>query len=253
MIKKIRNLVRTIAENKSKLLIIEQKNLSIEKLLRENNWGNIFNTAISGSPWFKNLPLNVGRWAANYSLLYILYRTLNEIKPQNILELGLGETTKMIQAYKRLHNKESHCTTIEQSSEWIEIKIKDGLSKEFIDIIKADVEKINIKGFETLAFINLPELLISKNRKFNLILIDGPWGSNNYSRYNIIELVNKGFLDDDFIIIVDDFERKGEQETFEDLKDALVKNNYGFVIGYYAGSKTQVIITTAKFEYLTSL
>ena len=121
MIKKIKNLLSTIKQNNSKLLIIEQQNLLIENFVRENNWGNIFNTAISGSNWFKNVPLNVGRWAANYSLLYILYRTLNEIKPQNILELGLGETTKMIQAYKQFHNKEACCTTIEQNEEWIEM------------------------------------------------------------------------------------------------------------------------------------
>lgn len=253
MINKIKNLARTLAENKSKLLIIEQQNLLNEKLLRENNWGNIFNTAISGSKWFKNVPLNVGRWAANYSLFYILYRSLNELRPMNILELGLGETTKMIQAYKQFHNKESHCITVEQSNEWIEIKLNDGISKEFIDIIKADVEKINIKGFQTLAYINLPELLIPKTKKINLILIDGPWGSNNYSRYNIIELVTKGFLDDDFIIILDDYERQGERETFSNLKEALVKGNFNFVVGNYFGEKGQVIITCKKFEYLISL
>ncbi len=154
MLEKIKNLALAITANKNKLLVIEKQNLLLESLIRENNWANIFNSAIGGSIWFKNIPLNVGRWAANYSLFYVLYRILNEIKPQNILELGLGETTKMIQAYKEFHNKEASCTAVEQDKEWIKLRLNNGFSKGLINIIKADVEKLNIKGYETLAYKN---------------------------------------------------------------------------------------------------
>lgn len=253
MIKKIRNVVKAIMSNKQKIATIEQQNLLIESLVRENNWGNIFNSAISGSTWFNNIPLNVGRWAANYSLFYVLYRILNETKPDNILELGLGETTKMIQAYKRFHNSNAFCTTIEQSDEWIEIKLQDDISKDTINIIKCDVEEINVKGYQTLTYKNLSQLLLPLNKKFNLILIDGPWGSDNYSRYNIIELVKKKLLDEKFIIIIDDFNRVGEQETFNDTLGILNSAGYKFQTSIYKGEKDQVIISSLNFSYTTSL
>ncbi|MDQ2719731.1 MAG: hypothetical protein M3Z26_08240 [Bacteroidota bacterium] len=253
MIKKIRNLAGAIIENKNRLSLIEQQNKIIEGLLRESNWANIFNSAISGSTWFNNIPLNVGRWAANYSLFYILYRILDEVKPENILELGLGETTKMIQAYKQFHNKNASCTTIEQSNEWIEIKLKSGISKEYVNIMQVNLEEKNIKGFSSLLYKDLAGLLAPEGKKFNLVVIDGPWGSDNFSRYNVIDLVDRQLIDDEFIIIVDDYNREGEQQTFEDLKQVLAKHKGDFKTSFYSGDKTQSIITCKKFGYLCSL
>lgn len=252
MIKKInrlalRNPIQKRLEN------IERQNATIESQLKEINWANIFNSAIKGSSWFKDIPLNVGRWAANYSLFYILYRILNEIKPQNILELGLGETTKLLQAYTQYYNKDSFCTTIEQDNEWIEMRLGNGISKDYINIVKADVEKIKVKDYETLVYKNLETQIATLNKKFNLILIDGPWGSANYSRYNVIGLLEYGLLDKDFIIIMDDYNRKGEQETINELMEKLTANNYSFITGKYEGDKGQIVIASNKFKYLESL
>src|SRR5687768_15072305 len=109
MMEKFKNLAKTIYENNQLLKGNLLQNLKIERMISESNWNNTFNSSINGSTWFKYIPLNVGRWAANYSLLYILYRILNEIKPENLLELGLGETTKMLQAYKQFHNQNANC------------------------------------------------------------------------------------------------------------------------------------------------
>lgn len=246
MIKKIKSLVRIISETKERVDLIE-------KLLRENEWNNVFNSAIIGSTWFNNTPLNIGRWAGNYSLLYILYRILNEIKPERILELGLGETTKMIQAYKQHHNVNAFCVTIEQSKEWIDLKLKNGILLENIKIVKADVESIDVKGFETFIYKDLPTLLTPFNKRFSLILIDGPLGTDNYSRYNIVELVNKGFLDSNFIIIVDDYNRLGEQQTVNDLREALTNLKYNYFEGIYEGDKNNLIIGSLNFQFLKTM
>ena len=69
---------------------------------RVNNeilWAEIFNSTIQDSLWFKDKSLSPGRWAAGYPFLYALYRTLNEKHPLNILELGMGQTTKLISQY----------------------------------------------------------------------------------------------------------------------------------------------------------
>ena len=232
---------------------IESQNGLIENQLKEINWANIFNSAITGSTWFNNIPLNVGRWAANYSLFYVLYRILNEINPQNVLELGLGETTKMIQAYKQYQNNEAFCITIEQDNDWIEMRLNNGISNDYINVLKTELKKIKVKDFDTLVYDDLTNKLKNLNKKFNLILIDGPWGSPNYSRYDVVGILETGLIADDFIIIMDDYNRRGEQETINELMDKLTEHNYNFITGKYVGDKSQIVIASSRFKYLESL
>ncbi len=52
---------------------------------------------------------------------------------------------------------------------------------------------------------------------------------------------------------MDDYNRKGEQETITDLKSLLATLNYDFITGFYAGDKSQAIVASSKFRYLESL
>ena len=62
-------------------------------------WGEIFRDTIVNSIWLKDKSFSPGRWAAGYPFLYALYRVLDEARPKRILELGLGQTTRMIGQY----------------------------------------------------------------------------------------------------------------------------------------------------------
>lgn len=253
MLGRIKRFLNSIRALNTRLIELDRQNTHLKALVNEDIWSSVFNSATTGSEWFSNKPLNVGRWAANYSFLYILFRTLNEIKPENILELGLGETTKMIQAYKERHNQHAFCCSIEQSRKWIEQKRRNGISSQSIEIKQVNVKQIHVKGFESLAYDELPKALRNTRKKFDLVIIDGPWGSDNYSRYNIIELVAEKLLNEDFIIIFDDVDRIGEQQTLDDLQLALKENAYHFTIGFLYGAKSQAIIASEKYEYLTSV
>ena len=253
MIEKLKNVTRSIKESKKYLKMNQLQNLRIERMVSENNWSNVFNSAINGSKWFKDVPLNVGRWAANYSLLYVLYRILNEINPENILEFGLGETTKMLQVYKQCFNRNSNCITIEQDDLWIDMRLNNGISGDFITIIQADVINTNINSHCSSMYDQLVEKLEPLDLKFDLILIDGPIGSTNYSRYNIIELIEQDLLSENFIIIMDDYERRGEQQTIEQVIKLLRDKKFEFVSGCYSGAKDQFLICCKKYQYLTTL
>src|SRR5690554_7298280 len=74
------------------------------KILQELNWSNVFNNTISDSEWFKNKSISPGRSAVGYPLLYVLYRILNDVKPLNILEFGLGQSTKIDRKSTRLNS-----------------------------------------------------------------------------------------------------------------------------------------------------
>lgn len=253
MYNKIRRIIHKIHDSNRRIITLEENQKELLKLDRENYWANVFQSSVAGSSWFKEIPLNVGRWAGNYSLFYVLYRILNEIKPQNILELGLGETTKMIQAYKKDNNSNANCITVEQNKDWIDIRIKNDISIDLINLLHIPVHTINIDGKQTSAYKGLVDALKPFDQKFNLILIDGPNGSLNFSRYNIIELVTEGFLASDFIIIVDDYERNGERQTIEKLLELLQQKNIKFEVGDYVGEKHQRLIVSPNFHYLISL
>ena len=78
----------------------------IVRQLNEVVWANVYHDSIKGYPFLQNLGLNVGRFACNYTLLYLLHRIIEVSKPQRILELGLGESSKLISTY---------CTAVTES------------------------------------------------------------------------------------------------------------------------------------------
>lgn len=79
-----------------KLELLDEKIAKLEAISSENVWANIFNNTISNSPWLKDKSFSPGRWGVGYAYLYVMYRVLNEIRPRRILELGLGQSTRMI-------------------------------------------------------------------------------------------------------------------------------------------------------------
>ena len=65
----------------------------------EIEWAHVYHDSIRDKPYLQNLSLNIGRWAGNYAFFYLLNRILFETKPKRILELGLGESSKLISVY----------------------------------------------------------------------------------------------------------------------------------------------------------
>ena len=68
--------------------------------------------------------LSAGRWAVGYQYLYVMYRVLNEIHPRRILELGLGQSTRMLGQYAAAHENVSHFV-VEHDPEWIDFFQRD--------------------------------------------------------------------------------------------------------------------------------
>ena len=87
-------------------------------------WSAIFNNVISGSRWLQNTSFSAGRWAVGYQYLYVMYRVLNEIHPKRILELGLGQSMRMLGQYAAVHEKVSHFV-VEHDPEWIDFFQRD--------------------------------------------------------------------------------------------------------------------------------
>lgn len=96
-------------------------------------FANIFHDTIKNSEWF-NIPLSLSSGAIGYNMAYIIYRTLNDIKPKKILELGLGQSTKIINEYAKYFKNIEH-DIVEHNKEWI-----DFFEKSVYTLVSPDLE-----------------------------------------------------------------------------------------------------------------
>ena len=220
------------------------------KLLKELEWANVYHDSIRGKVAIETLSLNIGRWAGNYTFFYILNRILSDYKPKNIIEFGLGESSKFISTFIENYSEKSRHLIIEQSQEW-----KDGFLKKFhlsktseikvLEMIDKEVNSFNTNGYEGIESIS--------QEKFDLYIVDGPFGSPNYSRYDIVTLAKSFSQEDEFIIVIDDHQRNGEKETSLDLLNLLEKMNIKIFSYVYIGAKDVMVIATEKYKYITSI
>ena len=71
------------------------------------------------------------------------------------------------------------------------------------------IEK-EVKGHQSKCYANIEQF---SDRKFDLYLFDGPFGSDHYSRYDMVRIAGNLESTDEFIMIIDDYERTGEKES----------------------------------------
>ena len=239
MIKKIK---KVIIDNK-----LSQKEIMLQ--LKEIEWGLIFQDSIKGNQALKNLSLNIGRWSGNYSFFYVLNRILADYKPLSILEIGLGESTKFISTFIENDTNSANHLIIEQNQDWINSFNEKFKLSNNSRIIFCPIKNENVKGHNSIMYSGLNNKITTK---FNLYVIDGPHGSDRYSRYDILGLAEKFTSNDEFIILFDDTNRKGEMDTVTDLISLLESKKIQIHIGSYSGNKSQTIIATNKYKFTTS-
>jgi len=217
---------------------------------QELEWAHVYHDSIRDKKWLKNLSLNIGRWAGNYTFFYILNRILNDYKPKEILEFGLGESSKVISAYLDNYLIDSNHTIIEQNDKW-----RDSFCNRFTLSSRCSVQihplqKKNVKGFEINGYERIEDLV---TKKYDLYLVDGPFGSPNYSRYDIVNVTKNLNKNDEFVIILDDFHRKGEKDTFEELMNMFNEKEIEVFVGDYGGVKSVAVIGSKKYQFIGSL
>ncbi len=245
MIKKIKNFPSYLKTIKDDLLHhIPNTRKNSEELV----WAQIFNNTIAESSWLLNKSLSPGRWAVGYPGLYILYRIYNDIKPKQILEFGLGESSKLLIQYHKAFD--SKITIVEHNQEWINFfSIANYNVSSFTKVLPLTEKKI--QGKQTRTYANLET--IYQKQHYDVIVIDGPYGSISFSRSQIIDLVENDCLKEEFIIVMDDYDRKGEIETMDKVEDLLRKKGIEFKTGIYEGQKKTYILCTQAYQYLCQL
>lgn len=213
----------------------------------ETYWAHVYHDTINNSSWMGDCSVSPGRWAVSYIVLYVLYRILDEVKPASILECGLGQSSKLTIQYADAHN--AKLMICENSSQWLSFfqrqfptadKYTKILDTEMVQVVP-QYESRTYKGFKGAI----------GNKKFNLVLIDGPLGSSHYSRPQILDVVDN--LDKSFVILLDDMNRVGERETWDLLKQRLTERGIEFVDTTYSSDKVLGLLCSSDLQYLTTL
>lgn len=207
-----------------------------------------FHDSIVDSPWLKYKSFSLGGWAADYGLMYTIFRTLNAMRPMNILEFGLGQTSKMIHQYAKYFN--ANAITCEHDEKWVKFfnNSKDGDYP--VNIQMMNLQTIQYKGHDTLTYEDCSRVF--SNQRFDLILVDGPFGSDHFSRSQIIGLA-KNNLAQQFCIIMDDYERPGEKETMGEVLNVLKNGDNLFCSRIYTAEKQHMLICSSDLIFLTTI
>ena len=238
----------------SRILTLKKTNTDIEyldKKMSEILWSQRYYHSILDSEWLLKKSISASGAAANYSFLYILFRILNDFKPTSILEIGLGQTTKLTTQYICNHNANAFLYVVEDDESWLNhYKKHNHTPSDHIILLHKKLHDLSIKNHVTQYYQNLEHDL--KDKKFDLILSDGPMGNSHYSRGGIINII-PNCIAQEFIIIFDDYDRQGEKETIELVIQKLNENRIPFKSTVYRGIKHQYLIYSPSFSMLEML
>lgn len=241
-----------MALNQANIAEVRKLSFDLIHCFGELNFANLLHDTIVQSPWLKDKTFSLFSWAANYSFIYTLYRILDKINPTNILEMGIGQTTRLTSQYIAHKNPKAHLTVCEHDPKWIEFYKPDLPENKNIDIKKFDLEYFMYENKENDKYAGLAEYV--GKQKFDLVIIDGPFGFNrNLPRTNILDLITNDNLADDFIIIFNDAERAGEQATIVHAESLLRNKNIDFISYARQGLKRQHIIASSSHGFANFL
>ena len=160
---------------------------------------------------------------------------LEKFKPNNICEFGAGVSTIIFENYCEKYNK--HLLNIEHN---IKYKRKD--SKLFNLIENTFVEINSVKYGKTNKYEGLEEFFKNYKRKFDFVFIDGPIGTNskyNYTRIQMIDLLEFDLLENYGYFLIHDSERKNAKNSINILLSLFKKKGYIIEIEYSVTQKNK--------------
>lgn len=233
------------------------KNLTdIENKSSELLWARIWDDTCRNIEWISDLGgISPGRWAVGYNYIYVMTRILNELNPHSILDLGLGISSSLISSYVNYYSRINHedvynHIVVEQDPKWIEVYKNTHTLGEKTHILERECISIDYNASQTYKYKDFESVV--KDKKFDVISIDGPYGGERYSRRDIVPYL-PDVLTESFVIIMDDTDRDGELDTVNEIIRVLEQNGVAYAIGSYDGLTKCTVITSINNKYLCTM
>lgn len=248
----LKSLAKELETQKSHL-VKEVQNLQnkVQCQYQELNFADLLHDSTKDSPWLKDKSFALYGWAANYGFIYTLFRILDNVQPDHILEMGLGQTSLVTSQYIANNNPEADLDIIENDENWIKVYEPRLAKSQNIKLHQCDIEFFYYEGEQSRKYKELNK--ITQDRKYNLIIVDGPFGgAQKFPRSNIVELIEHN-LAKDFIIMFDDAERAGEKNTIAQVKAKLSAQGIEFGVQQRDALKSQVLVFSKSCEFVRYL
>jgi hypothetical protein len=173
--------------------------------------------------------------AASYSLLYLLTRAMSELPVKCVVEMGSGQSTVLVD--KLLPEGGSH-QAYEQDADWA-ARIGARLQRSRVQHSPLAQTTHEGQSYAGLSGVR-PEA-------FDLLLVDGPNGTDHLSRFDCVPLV-AAHPGKEFMVIIDDADRPGEQETVAAMSALLRQRGIDFKLNYLHGRNAHALFTTPRFR-----
>jgi predicted O-methyltransferase YrrM len=186
---------------------------------------------------FGDTPFYPVRSAATYSYLYLLLRIAQELPPLRVLELGAGQSTVLLDRLAR--TLPLTCVTLESDSDWL-ARVRADVA---LDVRHAPLVPLTIRGYASSVYD--PQAL-SADERFNVLLVDGPRASPRRSRWGALQFLER--LEDDFLLVFDDAERRGELDTIGALLQVLDDRAVSYRTYLQRSINSQFLIATGRFQ-----
>lgn len=248
---------RFLNENQIKIELLpnifyNEENALLRSIKKSNNeilYSNIFFNLVNNCEWIKKKDFVPVNSAANCSLLLTLFSVLEYMNPQNILELGMGQTSKLTTQYVNNKNADARLHIVEHDEKWLNYFSKQLNLASNVFIYKQDLTSFFYNGSESTKYDGL--LNVISEEKFDLIIVDGPIGYKQlYPRTNVLELIPNNIADD-FVVLLDDVQRIGEKNTLSLFLKKLKEFNILYDQKIKQSTKDLAIITSQGMKYAT--
>src|SRR5262245_24195011 len=135
--------------------------------------------------------------AANYSLLYLVWRCVRDLPIMAVLELGAGQSTLLLDKARPALGRSFAVRTIEHDEFWARA-VAENVGHE---VVQAPLVPVRV-GERTIAYYDLARV-VADAQAFDLVIVDGPPAATRDTRYNRTGCVAvlERCLAEDFVVI----------------------------------------------------
>jgi predicted O-methyltransferase YrrM len=182
--------------------------------------------------------------AASHGLLYAIIRAFAEFPITSVLELGCGQSTLLLAELDRKLNRSASIRSVDQDSQWAD-RLRSRVGHE---VVVAELVPKTIRGHSIRHY---RDGYFDKAKAYDLVIVDGPsvaaGAEAAWARLGCLEVLETS-LAPDFIVIVDDAERKGEGILVDLMRAHLKARGTAFGETSIIAAKRQHIFCGGEFQ-----